>query len=79
MSSRKANTVFHVKPRRFRKYQLKLKPQKCVLFTKTVEFLGRKVSADGLEIGNQHLKPVQDWVRDFSKIFDKTAMVVGKP
>jgi hypothetical protein len=37
-----------------------------VLFTKTVEFLGRKVSADGLEIGNQHLKPVQDWVRPTS-------------
>jgi hypothetical protein len=28
--------------------------------------LGRKVSADGLEIGNQHLKPVQDWVRPTS-------------
>jgi hypothetical protein len=48
---------------RFRKYQLKLKPRKCVLFTNTVEFLGRKVSTDGLEIGNQHLKPVQDWPR----------------
>jgi hypothetical protein len=36
----------------FRQYQLKLKPRKCVLFTKTVEFLGRKVSANGLEIGN---------------------------
>ena len=53
------NNLRHVFER-FRKYQLKLKPKKCVLFTKTVEFLGRKVSADGLEIGNQHLKPVQD-------------------
>ena len=59
------NNLRHVFER-FRKYQLKLKPQKCVLFTKTVEFLGRKVSADGLEIGNQHVKPVQDWVRPTS-------------
>ena len=46
---------------RFRQYKLKLKPKKCDLFKKSVEFLGRKVSNKGLEIGRQHLKPVQDW------------------
>jgi hypothetical protein len=41
---------------RFRKYQLKLKPRKCVLFTKTVEFLGRKVFKTCSRLGkaNQH-------------------------
>ena len=46
---------------RFRKYQLKLKPRKCQLFRKSVEFLGRKVSQNGLQIGKQHLEPVKDW------------------
>ena len=46
---------------RFRQYQLKLKPGKCQLFRKSVEFLGRKVSKNGLQIGAQHLQPVKDW------------------
>jgi hypothetical protein len=54
---------------RFRIYQLKLKPRKCVLFTKSVEFLGRKVSTDGLEIGKQHLRPVQDSGHDMWRGF----------
>ena len=47
--------------KRFRQYQLKLKPKKCVLFQKEVEFLGRKVSQDGLEIGKGYLEPVVEW------------------
>ena len=43
---------------RFRKYQLKLKPRKCVLFRQLSSWV--VASADGLVIGNQHLKPVQD-------------------
>ena len=43
---------------RFRKYQLKLKPRKCVLFRQLSSWA--VVSADGLVIDNQHLKPVQD-------------------
>ena len=46
---------------RFRQYHLKLKPRKCDLFKKSVEFLGRKVSEKGLEISEHHLKPVKDW------------------
>ena len=46
---------------RFRQYKLKLKPGKCALFKTAVEFLGRKVSQKGIEIGKQHLKPVKDW------------------
>ena len=41
---------------RFRKYQLKLKPRKCVLFTKSVEFAGGKVSTNGLEISKKAFK-----------------------
>ncbi len=34
---------------RFRMYQLRLKPKKCSLFQRKVEFLGRWVSPGGLE------------------------------
>ncbi len=38
-----------------------LKPRKGLLFQGKVEFLGRTVSENGLEVEQQHLKPVQDW------------------
>jgi hypothetical protein len=36
---------------RFREYGLKLKPKKCELFQKEVEFLGRVVGPRGIYIG----------------------------
>ncbi|VDI57770.1 Hypothetical predicted protein [Mytilus galloprovincialis] len=42
---------------RFREYGLRLKPKKCALFRTNVEFLGRSVSNQGLQIGQQHLQP----------------------
>ena len=47
---------------RFREYGLRLKPKKCDLFRRSVEFLGRSVSNQGLQIGQQHLQPVSGWV-----------------
>ncbi|VDI61434.1 Hypothetical predicted protein [Mytilus galloprovincialis] len=47
---------------RFREYGLRLKPKKCALFRTSVEFLGRSVSNQGLQIGQQHLQPVSGWV-----------------
>lgn len=46
---------------RFRFYQLKLKPKKCELFQRRVEFLGRYVGPDGLEIGISDIQTVLDW------------------
>lgn len=46
---------------RLRRFKLKLKPQKCEFFQQKVEFLGRLVSKNGLEIGNEHIRVVQDW------------------
>ena len=46
---------------RFRAYQLKLKPKKCELFQKCVEFLGRLVGPKGLEIGASDVEEVQNW------------------
>ena len=46
---------------RFRAYQLKLKPKKCELFQKQVEFLGRNVGPGGLEIGTLDIQTVLDW------------------
>ncbi len=48
---------------RFRHYGLKLKPKKCELYQKEVEFLGRTVGPEGLRVGNNHIKAVQDWPR----------------
>jgi hypothetical protein len=41
---------------RFREYRLKLKPTKCELFQKGVEFLGRVVGPRGMHIGPGYIK-----------------------
>jgi hypothetical protein len=41
---------------RFREYGLKLKPKKCELFQKEVEFLGRVVGPRGIYIGPGYIK-----------------------
>ncbi|MCG7869674.1 MAG: retroviral-like aspartic protease family protein, partial [Candidatus Thiodiazotropha taylori] len=46
---------------RFRQYQLKLKPKKCVLFQRKVDFLGRLVSEEGIELSETDIKTVLDW------------------
>ncbi|XP_069187217.1 uncharacterized protein [Procambarus clarkii] len=46
---------------RFRTYGLRLKPQKCALFKKRVEFLGRMVSSAGLELGKEAIDTVVKW------------------
>ena len=46
---------------RFRSYGLKLKPKKCELFQIEVEFLGRKVSKKGIEVGPGYVETIIDW------------------
>ena len=46
---------------RFRSYGLKLKPKKCELFQLEVEFLGRKVSKRGIEVGPGYVDTITDW------------------
>ncbi len=46
---------------RFREFGLKLKPRKCMLVQKKVEFLGRVVGPNGLELSDEHIKSVTDW------------------
>ncbi|MCU7901933.1 MAG: DDE-type integrase/transposase/recombinase [Candidatus Thiodiazotropha sp. (ex Lucinoma aequizonata)] len=46
---------------RFRQYGLKLKPKKCIFFQKRVEFLGRFVSQNTLEMAQRDIKVVQQW------------------
>ncbi len=48
---------------RFRLYQLKLKPRKCELFQQSVEFLGRVIGPDGLEMSQSDIQTVLDWPR----------------
>lgn len=48
---------------RFRSYQLKLKPKKCQLFATKVEFLGRWVGPDGLELADGDVAAVREWKR----------------
>ena len=44
---------------RFREYGLKLKPKKCELFQKEVEFLGRVVGPRGIYIGPGYIKDIK--------------------
>ena len=46
---------------RFRRHQLKLKPKKCIMFQKKVDFLGRIISAEGIELTEADIKAVLEW------------------
>ena len=48
---------------RLRDFQLKLKPKKCALFEKEVDFLGRKVSAQGVTLTDVSIETVKEWNR----------------
>ena len=52
---------------RFREYGLKLKPKKCELFQKEVEFRGRVVGPRGMHIGPGYVKDIEDWPRPKNK------------
>ena len=46
---------------RFRLHGLKLKPRKCILFQKEVEFLGRNVNSNQLKMTSKDTKTVEEW------------------
>jgi hypothetical protein len=46
---------------RFRENGVKLKTRKCEFFQKRVEFLGRWVGKDSLEMSNQDIEVVREW------------------
>ena len=52
---------------RFREYGLKLKPKKCELFQKEVEFRGRVVGPRGMHIGPGYVNDIEDWPRPKNK------------
>jgi hypothetical protein len=52
---------------RFREYGLNMKPKKCGLFQKEVEFLGRVVGPSGMHIGPGYVKDIEDWPRPKNK------------
>lgn len=47
--------------RRFRLHNLKLKPKKCILLQRDLEFLGRRVSRGGISVQEAKTKTVVDW------------------
>ena len=47
--------------RRLKKYNLKLKPRKCILFQTEVPFLGRVVGRKGISVDPDKIKAVQKW------------------
>ncbi len=46
---------------RFRFHNLKLKPSKCILLRKQVQFLGKVVTENGITIAPSKLEAVQSW------------------
>ena len=46
---------------RFRTYNLKLKPKKCLLFQKEVKFLGKIVSAQGIKPNPESIQKILEW------------------
>lgn len=46
---------------RFRFYHLKFKPKKCTLFGTEVDFLGRRVSREGVSIPESKVNTVKEW------------------
>jgi transposase InsO family protein len=46
---------------RFKKANLKLKPSKCKLFQRSVDFLGHVVSAEGVSCDPKKIEAVQNW------------------
>jgi len=48
--------------RRIRGANLKLKPSKCSLFQRSVEFLGHVVSEAGIAMQEEKIAAVRDWL-----------------
>jgi hypothetical protein len=46
---------------RFKKYKLKLKPNKCQFFRKEVKFLGRTVTGNGINITPDNVSTMKNW------------------
>jgi hypothetical protein len=46
---------------RFKKYNLKLKPKKCNLFQNKIKFLGKIISAEGININPENVVTVKNW------------------
>ena len=46
---------------RFRRYGMKLRPRKCILFKKETAFLGRREDSAGVHMMDDHVKAVQEW------------------
>ena len=46
---------------RFRSFNLKLKPKKCVFFRKEVPFLGKIVTEKGIQIAPKKIEAVREW------------------
>ena len=46
---------------RLRQHNLKLKPTKCHMFQKEVQYLGHVLSADGISTSQDKVKAIIDW------------------
>ena len=62
---------------RFRRFGLRLKPRKCSLFKKEVEFLGRLVSKGSVRVSPESIRAVVEWptlksVKDVQKFIGLT-------
>ena len=47
--------------KRFKEFHMKLKPRKCSIFQKEVEFLGRRVGVNGVKLTDQSKEVIEKW------------------
>ena len=63
--------------RRLREHGVKLKPRKCKLFKREVNFLGRVVSAEGCKLDPATMAPVLNLAKTPPKTVGQIRQVVG--
>ena len=47
--------------KRFKETGLKLQPKKCHFFTKTIDFLGHRITPEGLSPNPEYCRIIKDW------------------
>ena len=62
---------------KLRKYDVKIKEKKCLLFRRQVRYFGRIVAADGYRLDPKNIRAVKDMVRQKPKTLGDVRRILG--